>query len=332
MSEITTDKKILTYLLPYGIGIYKEISDLIAESFPPEHGESFEAYKHKILLFLDDLERAKLIKYQGTSITSDKIFVNAAIQAEGIRFLESKQNPEFGSIKMGDGAQFNYHSPLSSNHYSNNEKTISKKPNKISKILKNWKLVIGIILGLLAIWKGCNALMKNDTEKTRTDSVKINAKDTSANKIKIDPERTVKENKINNSIPKSSDSTNGINQHKLNKQKPNIDNSTNNSLIKPTIVINPKPAARNLTDREINRLAKAIRKDYQVQVICISPTNESLRFREQIMKWLDQIPNSKTAVNIGISSRHKQENDNRFDIEMDGPQKIATIYIYPLDN
>jgi hypothetical protein len=120
----------------------------------------------KIWSFLVDLRNHKFIQYHGEVIKEEKvtkeIIIKAAIQPKGKEYLKSENPNPMSAVTSitvkGSGNKILSHSPSSSADDSSTAQRIKNTPNKISTILKNWKLVIIIILGLLAIWKGCVAI------------------------------------------------------------------------------------------------------------------------------------------------------------------------------
>jgi hypothetical protein len=92
MTNKNITDQILRFLNSYGVGYYKDISELIRSAFPIQVNDiSDDIYSTRILHYLDNLERLNYIKCNNTNITLRLVHIEAAILDAGARHIRPNE-------------------------------------------------------------------------------------------------------------------------------------------------------------------------------------------------------------------------------------------------
>jgi hypothetical protein len=92
MTNKNITAQILRFLNPYGVGYYKDISELIQGAFPIQVNDvTDDIYNARIRHYLDNLERLNYIKCYNTNITLTSLHIEAAILDAGVKHIKPNE-------------------------------------------------------------------------------------------------------------------------------------------------------------------------------------------------------------------------------------------------
>lgn len=92
MTNKNITDQILRFLNTYGVGYYKDISELIRSAFPIQGNDlTDDIYSTRISHYLDNLERLNYIKCNNTNITLRSVYVEAAILDAGVKHIKPNE-------------------------------------------------------------------------------------------------------------------------------------------------------------------------------------------------------------------------------------------------
>ncbi len=291
MSELTPDKKLLTYLNQFGIGSYQDISRILAEIYPPtrdSNGVATDEWMTVILEFLGDMRNHEFIK---KSEAVPLLGMMYTIQPKGIEYLnQSKYNVDIPNPLniQGDNNKVINYSQLSniSEAADNNNNT----PNEKKKIIT--KSIILSVFGALGAFTIAiatyyiekkidisNSEQNHIVDSVRKDSIKPVLKD-SASSATVDTSRKIqilKKPSAISSKSKSSDTT-LINNGFINQ------GGTGNTYNQ---TINPAVDQRHLSQLQMIEFDKYIStKVLYFNIKVYNYDKESIVFGNEIAKYL----------------------------------------------
>ena len=177
MAQLSSDKRLLEYLKPFGIGHYEQINGILFQIFPDQ--QDYKDFKNRhlrgrIWSFLHDMQHAQFIKIQTDLDAQGLLIVKGAIQSKGMDYITSIEKDKSATIyHFGDHAQIGHlSSPSVQSDISFQIPQITNpEPKKISKTLKIIYTIVLIIGGIITIIIGIKGLTKKDTD-TKENSTK----------------------------------------------------------------------------------------------------------------------------------------------------------------